>query len=253
MNIIYISKSIIIILFLSKMNKSIIALCMFLLFTSCGKVKVKSQTNQDETSSIQIQKKIKFNQNKFKSFLKGIPRVALPFRSENLTDFYVFKYSHETDEVNSVISLLHKKLKSFDDSDEYISENKRIAFNRSDKQNHLKGDYFYPIGKIQKDSIYLVIYLYEDYEDIMPSIITQINSYNISGKILDTLILDKKFHFELIYSNNFNIEKNKIIINEEIINYYDENDDLITINKEPEIKRNTKIYSIDNNGGFILK
>ncbi len=44
----------------------------------------------------------------------------------------------------------------------------------------------------------------------------------------------------------------KQIINEEIISFYDENDDLVSIDQQPKIKRNKRIYNINEKGHFKL-
>jgi len=235
------------------MNKFIIVLVISFLYSCKKQIKNKNTVGNNiktvvvEEATIPIEKFIKF-----KEFYDSIPNIALPFSNENMSKYIVFENYDMHDNISTKTDLVYGKLpKHISDNNKFISNSKRISYKSTEKSDYLVGNYFYPVNKFRKDSIYLIVFLYQDFEDIMPAVKTQLNSYNKNGKVLDTLVLDNKFHFELIYKNNFVIEDDfSISITEHIINYYDDLDNLMPKSSLPRIDKKTYSYHINNYGNF---
>lgn len=190
----------------------------------------------------------------FISFFESIPNKGLPFTNNTLNKYIIFSEKYDYDATNKITSLAYDSLSMLKSISKFISKNNRYSYKPSDTSEYLKGDYFYPVNKFNKDSIYLIAYLYQDFEDIMPAVKTQLNSYDKNGNILDTLLLDNRFSFELIYKNDFIVEKDfSIKINKYIINYYDNLDNLIPKGSKPKESKKTYFYQINNYGVFERK
>ncbi len=241
------------------MNKIIIILLLFLL-NSCSVKKHESKTKQD-INALKAQINIPITalkeSNSFKKFYEKITETRLPLSNREIK-----KYIQFTNTISNSVTtdLIYDKLPSpISKNNTFFSKKKRYAFiksrSNSDEYNdgisYEKGNYFYPIYKYKKDSVYCIIYIYQDFEDIVPAIKTQLNTYNKEGVILDTLLLDNRFHYELIYKKDFLIKKDlSIHIKEHIINYYDEYDDLIHKDSLPKTKIKSDSYRINDKGVF---
>ncbi len=237
--------------FLSKINKKVLILLIIALILSCANRTTKNNPfKKNDTISKSHSHLKNDSKGEFSIFLNKIDKISIPFNSKSLKKYITFKYSHDADGINSEVKLHHNKLNLTPNVKEYFSNSKRTSYKKTEKSEYLEGAYFYPVGKISKDSIVLIIFLYQDFEGIMPSLITQVNSYDYSSTLIDTLVLDRKFHFELLYSNDFEINEDRISIVEKIINYYDINDDLINQHEKPKIARNEIELSITNDGYF---
>lgn len=233
------------------MKKILFFIICFTFLVSCKKGLNKVNSSLTHIENLEISDKDEQNDLKFKSFLDSILNINLPFSSSSLTKFIVFDYTYNNEKVDVNIELKHDKLRLLKSTKNFISNKKRVAFKKTKNSEYQKGDIFYPVGKFRKDTINFVMFLYQDFEDIMPSIVTQLNSYDSLGRILDTIVLDKKFHYELIYSNNFNIINNQIKINKTVISYYNDKDNLIK-NDNPKIKNEGENYFINKRGEFRI-
>lgn len=229
--------------------KSLIITILFL-FISCKKNRLKSNNIIEEKHLASLVEK-----DSFIDLFKKISKAKLPFTNDSLNRYIVFNEKYEYEASGNKTSLMHDKLPIFENVLKLISKKQTIAYKPSKTSEYLKGNYFYPINKFSRDSVFFITFLYQDFEDIVPSVKTQINSYDRAGNILDTLLLDNRFSFQLIYKNDFVINKDYTIkITENVISYFDKMDNLIPKGTEPIITKNTQLYSIKTNGKFeILK
>lgn len=229
-------------------NFKLIVAISFFIFFSCKQKETKNSP-AIKVVSIASNEIEKLN---FIAFFMGIPKAIFPFTNDTLDKYIVFNKKYDYDASTETTSLLHNKLLVFENASKFASKNQLLSYRpSSETSEYLKGNYFYPVNKFRKDSIYLITYLYQDFEDIMPAIKTQLNSYDKNGNILDTLLLDNRFSFELIYKNDFLIKNDfSIKITENVISYYDDMDNLIPKGSIPKVDKKTSFYRLDNNGKF---
>ncbi len=229
------------------MNNLKIVIVLFIVFFSCKQKKTESSPTIKVASTISHEVK----KADFIDFFASISKKEFPFTNDSLNRYIIFNEKFDYDAINMTTTLVHDSLSTLQDISKFVSNNNRFSYKPSNTSEYLKGDYFYPINKFRKDSIYLIIYLYQDFEDIMPAVKTQLNSYDIRGNILDTLQLDNRFSFELIYKNDFIIKNDfSIKITKNTISYYDDMDDLIPKGSSPKVDKKTIHYNISKKGIF---
>ncbi len=242
------------------MNKFTILILLFLL-GSCKNINSKKNIIDDAyPDTTHVERNVSVN---FKKFYDSIPEITFPFSNIDMNQYIIFEDYDMSDDAPTKIDLIYKNLSNpIAKENSFMSKFKRFAYIKTkrgsnefkDEVRYEKGNYFYPINKFLKDSIFLITFVYQDFEDIMPAIKTQLNSYDQKGDLIDTLILDNRFSFELIYKNDFIIKNDfSIKITENIISYYDEMDNLIPKETPPKVSKITKLYYIDDNGMFKIK
>lgn len=170
----------------------------------------------------------------------------LPYSSEQVKKIY--RYDKETSEYS--ININEKDLLEFNQNEVGLSI-KENDFDISPKANT---KYFNIETFNFPNKAYCKLITYNTYGENDINIVNiQLNSYK-NDKLIDQLLLDCRFTFEIEYYRTFVINKDKTIkltkysVNNIKIN---ENGDIVGKKTKPEITETVLNYKIDNDGKFI--
>lgn len=172
----------------------------------------------------------------------------LPYTSDNVKQYY----KHDADSISYVVNSLYKGIVScnFDENNKLVS----LRENDFEIQQDSKDKYYILETFNFPDEKKCKLIIYNTYGENDSKILNiQLNSY-IGNKLVDQLLLDCRFTFEIGYYRTFKIEKDKTI---EIIKYsidsieYNDAGDIIGEKKNADINKEKVEYTIDQSGKFI--
>ncbi len=165
--------------------------------------------------------------------------TQLPYNSDNLKIYYRF------DSMTGV-HLVSNNLKP-----QKFSK-KELLQKVKESDGFAKGKIYYPLISFYKDSILYKGIIYEGYADNdMNTFIFQLTSYDKNKNIIDAILLDHRFIFEIYYWNDFQIDKDgKIIIIKNSQQLYDFSEE--PPNVQGQIQSEKITYQISSEGKFEL-
>lgn len=125
-----------------------------------------------------------------------------------------------------------------------VKELQKLQFTKQEKTYIPKGwesyyssfDDYYILKECRQETYDIKAILYKGNSDIVSSVFTQLFTYDKDGNIIDGLLLEALFYFEIKYTSEYSVEKNGII---KVTNYQD------------EISVGTKKYRLNSAGVFI--
>lgn len=168
---------------------------------------------------------------------------TLPFTSDGLKKFYSYDENMGTYKINA--QFLEKK--EFTKLEKNIKP-KNFHDYYSTSQN------YYPVLDVSNGLQRITGIIYEGWvESEYPCLFFQLNSYDNEGNMIDALLLDNRFTFEVTYWNDFTIDKDGNIFikefskNEVLI---DDSGNIIDSTITPKINSNLLKFKINKNGNF---
>lgn len=168
---------------------------------------------------------------------------TLPFTSDGLKKFYSYDENMGTYKINA--QFLEKK--EFTKLEKNIKP-KNFHDYYSTSQN------YYPVLDVSNGLQRITGIIYEGWvESEYPCLFFQLNSYDNEGNMIDALLLDNRFTFEVTYWNDFAIDKDGNIFikefskNEVLI---DDSGNIIDSTITPKINSNLLKFKINKNGNF---
>lgn len=207
-----------------------IILAAFLMLFSC-----KENTNPTDNTPAQ---------NKTES--TPIMQIKLPYTSDDVKKYY------KADSDSTIYLVNQEKVKL----NKFSSELTSLLIKENDFEIKPKSTDKYAILEAVdfSNEISCKVIIYNTFGENDSKILNiQLNSYK-KNKLVDQLLLDCRFTFEIQYYRTFSINKDETIdITKYSINRleYSENGDIIGEKKNPEINKEKVIYKIDIEGKFI--
>lgn len=212
--------------------------------TGCKRNKsgFRAESNNQVTKKVEQNNKVLFD-----SVFKNINEIKLPISSDLVLD----KIFEEEGEYKFKNKLTNNKdyPKNFFSSNCSIKRDDNFFYKVEEKE-------FYPIFKHLRSDYIIIGSLVEYYgENDIKGILFALSSFDKQGLQKDYLIIFNRFLWEVNIETNFIIDKDfqiKIDYLEE--NYYDsEKGEFIAENEQPEIKKYSETYFINDNGVFQIK
>ncbi|TWP27374.1 hypothetical protein ETU09_07985 [Apibacter muscae] len=172
-----------------------------------------------------------------KKQIEPYKEVILPYTSQKLKPFY------SVDSLTGGVELTIKDIKPITFTKEELLQNVKNS------EGINKGNAYYPLIYFYIDSIIYKGIIYNGYSDNdINAFVFQLTSYDNKGKIIDAILLDSRFIFEVYYWNDFTIRSDGYI---DLIKYshqlYDFSEENYNVKKNIESKKN--IYKM-NKGKF---
>ena len=168
---------------------------------------------------------------------------TLPFTSDGLKKFYSYDENMGTYKINA--QFLEKK--------EFTKLEKNIKPKNFHDYYSISQNY-YPVLDVSNGLQRITGIIYEGWvESEYPCLFFQLNSYDNEGNMIDALLLDNRFTFEVTYWNDFAIDKDGNIFikefskNEVLI---DDSGNIIDSTITPKINSNLLKFKINKNGNF---
>ena len=184
--------------------------------------------------------------------ISKIPRVELPFSSDELAQFY--QVATPVQEENSVTSLQPAAIKEVTAVANPTGKSDREeAFNLINPQEGIfeRGDYFYPILRFQRnDQIQVIAYLYQSFCNYHPTIYLMLCSYDQKWNPIDSQIIGRNFFSgELKFTDRVSFDPDfSVDVDQTIQNY----EGLVNgISKEIPERLLKKSYEISETGKII--
>lgn len=154
---------------------------------------------------------------------------SLPFNSDSLKRYYFYNKDCSCYKINT--KNLNKK--------NFLNQNEKVEI-KNFENYYIIGKNYYPVLSFTKNSYKYIGILYEGYvENDFNCLFFQLNSYDEKGNLIDALLLDNRFTFEISYWNNFTIRSDGYI---DLIKYshqlYDFSEENYNVKKNIESKKN---------------
>lgn len=168
---------------------------------------------------------------------------TLPFTSDEVKKFYY--YDENTGTYKIIAQFLEKK--EFTKLEKNIKP-KNFHDYYSTSQN------YYPVLDVSNGLQRITGIIYEGWvESEYPCLFFQLNSYDHAGNMIDALLLDNRFTFEVTYWNDFAIDKDGNIFIQEFSKnevLIDDSGNIIDSTITPKINSNLLKFKINKNGNF---
>lgn len=131
--------------------------------------------------------------------IKKNPKVTSCFLlSDRLTDKYSFRNNETGDTMLQNIDTLSEK--SF-------SEAEKNTVPKQYESYYIAKETYYILKENSRENYTLKAIIYEGYADLASAVFIQLNTYDTKGKIIDALLLNHKFYFEIDYKNEFSLSE----------------------------------------------
>jgi len=253
------------------MNNNIFILLIFISLASCNiktkdKAKLIISKKNSEQKNDTLKKRNTIKDSTFLSTIKLLKKLELPLNIEKINPFII-----QNDEGYFIDTIITKN--KIDDYYSMVKNNKLTALIRKKRINFfddiasikLKNEVYknlnqktiFPVWYYKKN-MYIIVGSFIQFfgENDIPGVSFILTSFDTNGNMKDNITICNRFNWELLLKTDFktisDFSKIEIVNIEEDWLLIDNSGEIIGERKKPKVKKEKKIYKLNEKGIFIL-